>query len=92
MKSIVVGPDQGRVVPKENDLLIVLQEEEIENFKQALTRATAHWQDAPLEILLLKRKLCGDPILSAWPNPKDFKMDLSTSGRNQHSDRKEAND
>jgi hypothetical protein len=48
---------------------------EFEAFKQALVRACAHWQDAPPEILLLKRKLCGDPILKptiSFPDPKDF--------------------
>ena len=82
MKSIIVGPDQGRVVPKDKDLLIVVQEEEIENFKTALSRAVSTWQDPPPEILLLKQKLCGDPMLRVpkWPNPADHNF-LATPER-----------
>lgn len=83
-KLITAGP---RGSDAEDDTVVVIQATELEGFKQALIRATAHWQDAPAEILLLKRKLCGDPIIPTWPNPADYKMDLSAK-----AERKEVND
>lgn len=70
MQAIIVGDPSADNLS--TDQVIVIRETEMAGFKETLKRATAHWQDAPPEILLLKRKLCGDPILAKWPNPADF--------------------
>lgn len=73
VKAFIVGEPAANTV-EFTDTIVVIRQSELKNFIVALNRAVSTWQDPPPEILLLKQKLCGDPVVPkvpSWPNPAD---------------------